>query len=127
MWKDHKRRKHQEWRNRKYFEEDIKKVKTKAVTNGKNEDRKKKGLRGKTETLNCWENKNRFEGKKHLEKTELLRERFMKKDKRKARDKDGIKEEEKRRKMRRIKQVNWEGKGKRKNHRGNVEEFRKNN
>lgn len=51
----------------------------------------------------------------------------MKKDKRKARDKDGIKEEEKRRKIRRIKQVNREGKGKRKNHRGNVEEFRKNN
>lgn len=42
----------------------------------------------------------------------------MKKDKRKARDKDGIKEEEKRRKMRRIKQVNREEKGKRKNHRG---------
>lgn len=42
----------------------------------------------------------------------------MKKDKRKARDKDGIKEEEKRRKIRRIKQVNREGKGKRKNHRG---------
>lgn len=42
----------------------------------------------------------------------------MKKDKRKAQDKDGIKEEEKRRKMRRIKQVNREGLGKRKNHRG---------
>lgn len=42
----------------------------------------------------------------------------MKKDKRKAQDKDGIKEEEKRRKMRRIKQVNREGKGERKNHRG---------
>lgn len=51
----------------------------------------------------------------------------MKKDKRKAQDKGGIKEEEKRRKMRHVKQVNREGLGKRKNHRGNVEEFREKN
>lgn len=50
----------------------------------------------------------------------------MRKDKRKARDKDGIKEEGKRRKMRHVKQSNKEGLGKRKNRRRNVEEFRKN-
>lgn len=39
----------------------------------------------------------------------------MKKDKRKARDKDGIKQEGERRKMRHVKQANREGMGKRQN------------
>lgn len=96
------------------------------MTNSEHEDRKKKGFRGKTETLNCCENKNRFEGKKHLETIELLREMFMKKDKRKARDKDGIKQEGEREKWETSNKRTGKGWEKDRISMGNVEEFRKN-